>query len=153
MQDARRRTFLKTLGISALTAGLTPLMPSLKRVNAEEVDWFQGINRVKDPPMNLTPKEKGHAPFVQVPDGIKSGEPFNLAIQIGETLHPMTANHFIQWIEVYLGTDMVARVEFSPLCPQAKTTIPMVLKEASTLRILSRCNLHGIWETARRIAV
>ncbi|MEK7699054.1 MAG: desulfoferrodoxin family protein, partial [Planctomycetota bacterium] len=109
MQDARRRTFLKTLGISALTAGLTPLMPSLKRVNAEEVDWFQGINRVKDPPMNLTPKEKGHAPFVQVPDGIKSGEPFNLAIQIGETLHPMTANHFIQWIEVYLGTDMVAR--------------------------------------------
>jgi len=153
MQDARRRTFLKTLGISALTAGLTPLIPSFKRVNAEEVDWFQGINRVKDPPMNLTPKEKGHAPFVQVPDGIKSGEPFNLAIQIGETLHPMTANHFIQWIEVYLGTDLVARVEFSSLCPQAKTTIPMVLKEASTLRILSRCNLHGIWETARRIAV
>ena len=124
MQDARRRTFLKTLGISALTAGLTPLMPSLKRVNAEEVDWFQGINRVKDPPMNLTPKEKGHAPFVQVPDGIKSGEPFNLAIQIGETLHPMTANHFIQWIEVYLGTDLVARWNSHPSAPRPKRPFP-----------------------------
>lgn len=152
MQDFNRRRLLKTLGISAVTIGLVPAMRPLKSISADEVDWYQNINRVKDP-TNLTPKEKGHAPFLQVPDTIKSGDPFNVDIQIGENIHPMTSNHYIQWIEVYLGIDLVSRIEFSPLCPQAKVTIPIVVKEASTLRVLTRCNLHGIWENIKKVAL
>ncbi len=125
----------------------------LNGATAEEVDWFQNINRVNDPPINLTPKEKGHAPFIKIPDIIKNGEPFVLDIQIGENVHPMTANHYIQWIEVYAGIELISRIEFSPLCPQAKVTVPMVVKESSTLRVLTRCNLHGIWETTRKIVI
>ena len=152
MQGFDRRRFLKTIGISAVTAGLATTVGSLKSVSADEVDWFQNVNRVKDP-LNKTPKEKGHAPVVQWPINIKNGEPFNLDIQIGETLHPMTSNHYIQWIEVYLGIEQVSRIEFSPLCPQAKVTIPVAVKESATLRILARCNQHGIWETTKKITI
>ena len=152
MQGFDRRKFLKTVGISAVTAGLATTVGSLRSVSADDVDWFQNVNRVKDP-LNKTPKEKGHAPVVQWPINIKNGEPFNLDIQIGENLHPMTPNHYIQWVEAYLGTDLVSRIEFSPLCPQAKVTISVAVKEASTLRILTRCNLHGIWETAKTVSV
>ncbi len=153
MQGFHRRKFLKVLGVSAASMGLASVVGSTKSKAADEVDWFQNINRVKDPPMSLSPKEKGHAPSVHIPGAIKSGEPFQLEIQIGETLHPMTAGHYIQWIEVHLGTDLVSRIEFSPLCPQAKVTVPVAVKESSTLRILSRCNIHGIWETTRRVAL
>ena len=152
MQNFNRRKFLKTLGMSTIAIGLVPGMSVLKSVNADEVDWYQNINRINDP-TNLTAKEKGHAPFLQTLGIIKSGEPFDLDIQIGETLHPMTASHYIQWIEVYLGIDLISRVEFSPLCPQAKITVPLSIKEPSTLRILTRCNLHGIWETTKKITV
>ena len=152
MQSFNRRRLLKTFGISAIALGLGSTLGALKRGRADDIDWFQSINRIKDP-ITLTPKEKGHAPFVQIPGVVKSGEPFIVDVQIGETLHPMTAGHYIQWIEVYLGTDLISRVEFSPLCPQAKVTIPVAVKESSTLRILSRCNLHGIWETVKTVAV
>ena len=152
MQNFDRRKLLKTIGVSAVAAGLATTVGSLKNVHANGDDWFQNINRIKDRE-NLTPKEKGHAPCVQVPATTKSGEPFNLDIQIGETMHPMAANHYIQWIEVYVGIEQVARVEFSPLCPQAKVTIPVAVKESATLRILARCNLHGIWETTEKVIV
>ena len=152
MQGFDRRKFLKTIGISAVTAGLATTVGSLKSVSADEVDWFQNVTRVKAP-LNKPPKEKGHAQVVQWPINIKNGEPFNLDIQIGETLHPMTSNHYIQWIEVYLGIEQVSRIEFSPLCPQAKVTIPVAVKESATLRILARCNLHGIWETTKKVIV
>lgn len=150
--NVNRRGFLKTVGISAVTVGLASTVGSLKGAGADEVDWFQNINRVKDP-LNKTPKEKGHAPLAQWPTNIKNGEPFALDIQVGENLHPMTSNHYIQWVEVYLGVDLISRIEFSPLCPQAKITIPVVVKESSSLRIVTRCNLHGIWESVRKITV
>ncbi|MBE7446062.1 MAG: twin-arginine translocation signal domain-containing protein [Planctomycetia bacterium] len=152
MQGFNRRKFLKTIGISAVTAGLTTSLGSLRSFGADGIDWYQNINRVKDP-LNKTPKEKGHAPVVRWPINIKSGEPFNIDIQIGESLHPMAPNHYIQWIEVYAGIEQVSRIEFSPLCPQAKVTIPIAVKGSSTLKILTRCNLHGIWETAKKVTV
>ena len=151
MQGFNRRGFLKTVGISTVVMGLSSVA-ALKRGHAEDVDWFQNINRVKDP-LNKTPKEKGHAPVINWPINIKSGEPFTVDIQVGENLHPMTANHYIQWIEVYLGTEQVVRTEFSPSCPQAKITIPIVLKESAALRVVTRCNLHGIWDSVKTIAV
>ena len=152
MQGFDRRRFLKTLGVSTVAVGLSTAVGALKSVSADEADWFQNVNRVKDP-LNKTPKEEGHAPVVQWPINIKNGEPFDLDIQIGENLHPMTAGHYIQWIEVYNGIELISRIEFSPLCPQARVTVPMVVKESATLRIMTRCNLHGIWETVRKVSV
>ncbi|MBM4054345.1 MAG: desulfoferrodoxin [Planctomycetes bacterium] len=154
MRNFNRRKFLKTIGISSLAVGMAPVIGSLKVSKAaEEIDWFQNINRVKDPPTSMTPKEKGHAPSVQLPGAIKAGEPFTLNIQVGETLHPMTPTHYIQWVEVYLGVELISRIEFSPLCPQAKVTIPVSVDKTSTLRVMSRCNLHGIWESTKEVKV
>ena len=106
MECFNRRRLLKTFGISAIALGLGSTLGALKMGRADDVDWFQSINRIKDP-ITLTPKEKGHAPFVQISGVVKSGEPFIVDVQIGETLHPMTEGHYIQSIEVYLGTDQI----------------------------------------------
>lgn len=153
MRNFDRRKFLKTVGISSLAMGMAPILSSFKVSKADEIDWFQNINRVKNSPSSLTPKEKGHAPHVQLPRVVKAGESFTMGIQIGRSLHPMTSTHYIQWIEVYLGVDLISRIEFSPLCPQAKVTIPVSVGKSSTLRIMARCNLHGIWESIQDVIV
>ncbi|MCF6148169.1 MAG: desulfoferrodoxin [Candidatus Kuenenia sp.] len=153
MRDFDRRKFLKTIGVSSLAIGMAPIIGSLKFSKADEIDWFQNINRVKDPPLSMTPKEKGHVPYVQLPGTVKAGEPFDLDIQIGHSLHPMTPTHYIQWIEIYLGIELVSRIELSPLCPQAKVTIPVSMSKSSTLRVMTRCNLHGIWESIKEVTV
>lgn len=153
MQNFDRRKFLKTIGVSSLALGMAPIMNSLKVSRADDIDWFENINRVKNPPLSMTPKEKGHAPHVQLPGTIKAGEPFTLDIQVGQSLHPMTSTHYIQWIEVYLGIELVSRIELSPLCPQAKVTIPVSVSKSSALRIMARCNLHGIWESIKEVIV
>ena len=50
MQGFDRRRFLKTLGVSTVTVGLATAIGALKSISADEVDWFQNVNRVKDPP-------------------------------------------------------------------------------------------------------
>ena len=56
MQGFDRREILKAIIISAVTAGLATTVGSLS-FGADEVDWFQNVNRVKTL-SNKTPKKK-----------------------------------------------------------------------------------------------
>ncbi len=143
MDVFRRRDFLKGAGVVLL--GQAFAQKSLE-AQEKEIDWFRTINRVADPD-NLTAAEKKHAPTIGIPAYIKVNQVFFLTVEVGRTLHVMTPNHWIMWIEVYLGNSLISRTEFSPLCPIPSVTVPLSVGGPAVLKVMEQCNLHGIWES------
>ncbi len=120
-----------------------------------EKGLFCGINRPQDP-TNLTELEKKHIPVVTCPDTVKAGEPFQVTIKVGEIPHVMDEGHHIQWIEVYFGQNFYARVDLTPVFTRPEVTITLVKggkHRTSTLRVVERCNLHGLWEATKEITI
>jgi superoxide reductase len=155
-ETVRRRDFL--IG-TALTAG--SLLAVVGAARAEETfrsytqidpSLFTGINRVKDAARKSALEQK-HAPVVDVPATAKAGEPFVAKIAVGEVLHPMSPAHYIHFLEVYAGNEVAGRVEFSPTFGVPEATLRLTLDKPVTLVVREYCNLHGLWESRRDIAV
>jgi superoxide reductase len=78
-------------------------------------------------------KEK-HVPVIeQVPGGIK--------VKVGSVPHPMTPEHFIQWIEVIADGKICRRFLNPGEAPEAFFPI-----EAAQITVREYCNLHGLWK-------
>ncbi|MEE9583982.1 MAG: class II SORL domain-containing protein [Candidatus Brocadiales bacterium] len=122
-----------------------------KGAHGTKIDLFKCINRVCNPD-DMTPTEMKHAPFLSVPSYIKANQTFYITAQVGKTVHGMNPNHWIQWVEVYADNVLISRTEFTPRSPSAIVTVPVSVQKETTLKVLERCNLHGIWESSQRVA-
>lgn len=117
-------------------------------------------------------KSEKHVPVIDCPGTVKSGEAFEVAIQVGkETPHPNTTEHFIQWIQLHFvpeddkfaydlghfefnahAASVAGANEGPSLCePMVKTLIR--LKKSGTLIATEQCNIHGLWEYSFPITV
>ncbi|MFA6815261.1 MAG: desulfoferrodoxin family protein [Lentisphaeria bacterium] len=79
-------------------------------------------------------KNEKHVPILEkVADGWK--------VTVGSTLHPMTEEHYIQWIE--LITDKISYKQF--LKPGEH---PIVFFPVNADKVTARefCNVHGLWK-------
>ena len=65
-----------------------------------------------------------------------------LIVTIGETEHPMSEEHYIEWIE-YIVDNEVNRVYLKPE-DEPKATFEM--REKSNYIVRAYCNIHGLWE-------
>jgi len=117
-------------------------------------------------------KSEKHAPAIDAPDSVKSDEAVTIAASIGKEIgHPNTTEHHIAWIELHFKPDndkfshqlsanrFLAHGESvqganqgsaytEPVC---QTTVK--LKESGTIYATSYCNIHGLWESQKRIEV
>ncbi len=117
-------------------------------------------------------KKEKHAPVIEAPASVKKGEPVALAVSVGkEIAHPNTTPHHIRWIEVYFQPDgakapfQVARFDFTAHGESAEGpdtssvyTTPSVqcsfrTDKPGTVIASSYCNIHGLWESSRPLAV
>ena len=120
-----------------------------------EKGLFCGLNRPKDA-ANMTELEKKHTPVIDCPDSVTAGEPFKVAINVGEMPHVMEEGHFVQWIDIYFKENFFARVELTPKFTRPEVTLTLERHSkhtSSTLRVIERCNLHGQWEATKEIEV
>lgn len=77
-----------------------------------------------------------HIPVVSV-DGNK------VSVAVGSVAHPMTAEHFIQWI--YLETNLGGAVKY--LNPESAPNVEFALAEdEKAVSVYAYCNLHGLWK-------
>jgi len=77
-----------------------------------------------------------HVPLI---DKTKDG----YIVTVGSTLHPMTEEHWIQWIEL-IADGEVMRKQLSPGDePKAEFAFD---GEAKELTAREHCNLHGLWK-------
>ncbi len=117
-------------------------------------------------------KTEKHAPVIEAPDTAKVDDAVTIKASIGkEIAHPNTTEHHIVWIELHFKPDndkfshqlsvnrFTAHGESAqganqgsaytePVC---ETTVK--LKESGTLYATSYCNIHGLWESQKRIEV
>lgn len=78
-------------------------------------------------------KEK-HVPFVTVEEN-------KIKVQVGEVLHPMLAEHYIEWIAAE-GDD---GMKISYLKPGEVPEATFCNKNNWIKRVYAYCNLHGLW--------
>jgi superoxide reductase len=117
-------------------------------------------------------KKEKHAPVINSPEKVKSGEAFSVSLIVGEEIpHPNTTEHHIAWMELYYKSDegkfptLVGRFDFSshgesikganegPSFTEPKVSATLKLKESGTLTSVSYCNIHGLWESSKSIIV
>ncbi len=78
--------------------------------------------------------QEKHVPVVEKTDG-------GFKVIVGSVAHPMTDDHYIEWIELVVG-DACYRQFLNPgETPEAVFTVP---GESATAR--AYCNLHGLWQ-------
>ena len=117
-------------------------------------------------------KSEKHVPVIECPQAVDKDQFFQVKVTLGkEIAHPNTTPHHIRWIEVYFHPDggkfpfQVARFDFtahgeSPDGPDTSTvyTSPSVLcsfktDKPGTILASSYCNIHGLWENAKKLAL
>lgn len=115
-------------------------------------------------------KAEKHVPVIECSDSVAADEYFEVRASMGaEIAHPNTTEHHIRWIRVYFKPDgdnfayEVANLEFCAHGESAKgpnegpvytdhcVTCRMKVKSAGTLVATSFCNIHGLWESEKRI--
>jgi superoxide reductase len=75
-----------------------------------------------------------HLPVVSRKDG-------KMYVEVGSALHPMTDDHYIEWVAV-AADDGIRRISLSPGDePKA------VFCEKPDADVYAYCNLHGLWKT------
>ena len=99
---------------------------------------------------NLTGMAKKHVPIIEAPNKVKADTPFAVKIKIGGIdgiEHPNTLSHWINWVALFAGERLIAKVMFgAELSDGYVTTLNVTLKESAMLRAKEFCNLHGVWE-------
>jgi superoxide reductase len=105
---------------------------------------------------NMTDMMRKHTPVIDAPGKVKANESFAVTVKVGGmdgVEHPNVLGHWINWVAVYAEDRPLARVEFAPTMSQPQTTLSIVLGQSATLRVVASCNMHGLWESTKSVAV
>jgi len=87
----------------------------------------------------IEPKEK-HIPV------ITKLEDNRVLVKVGAVEHPMTEEHFIEWIELYKSGEFVKRVDLTPT-DKPEATFEVEFESLDDLLAREHCNLHGTWQS------
>lgn len=119
---------------------------------SEATNVFYQINKAGPEPSEMAKK---HCAAVCVQDQPVAGKPFAVFVRIGGIPHPMENGHHIQFFDLFVEDLYVSRVSFIPVVnsPEATLYLTLAREGKTTLRVVSRCNLHGLWEGKRDIVV
>ena len=129
----------------------------MRVLSAEKEFSLTELNKPKDW-TNLSGMAKKHVPIIEAPEKVKANEPFVVKVKVGGidgVEHPNTLSHWINWVALYAGERLIARIELAAeLSDKYVLTLNVTLNETATLRAQEFCNLHGVWEgKAKKIMV
>lgn len=78
-----------------------------------------------------------HLPVIEQKNNI-------VQVTVGSVLHPMTEEHYIQWISLQTKEGHQRKI----LTPQSKPQVEFALTDGdAVLTAQAYCNLHGLWKT------
>jgi superoxide reductase len=117
-------------------------------------------------------KTEKHVPVINAPDTIKKGEKTMVSVSVGkEVPHPNKTEHHIQWIVLYFHPEgekfaiQIGKAEFtahgasaggpdtSTIYSDPEATFSFKTEKPGVLFASSYCNIHGLWQSARKVAV
>jgi superoxide reductase len=117
-------------------------------------------------------KSEKHVPVIECPESVQADEVFDVKVTLGkEVAHPNTTEHHIRWIQLYFKPEgdkfayQVGNFEFcahgesakganeGPVYTNHSATASLKLKQPGTLLATAFCNIHGLWENAKAVAL
>ncbi|MBC8591221.1 class II SORL domain-containing protein [Wansuia hejianensis] len=110
-------------------------------------------------------KGEKHVPVIHAPETVKSGEPIEVKVIIGEEIpHPNTLEHYIGWVKVYFFAEdakfpvEIGNYDFSAhgengLFTEPNITTRFTTEKSGTIFATSYCNIHGLWENSVELKV
>jgi superoxide reductase len=117
-------------------------------------------------------KTEKHVPVIEAAEKIAKGQAVEVTVSVGKQIsHPNTSEHHIAWIAVYFlprgekFTYLLARSELaahgastagpntSTVYTQARINFSFQTDKPGTIIAVSCCNIHGLWEASREVAV
>ena len=109
-------------------------------------------------------KAEKHVPVIVAPDAVVPGVQFDVEVSVGKEIpHPNAVEHHIVWAALYFvaeGSQLpveLARADFAAHGPDVfaepvfKASVR--LSKPGVLHAVAYCNIHGLWESARRVSV
>ena len=76
---------------------------------------------------------------------IESGTNNTSIVRVGSSAHPMTPEHFIEWIEIINGNYINRKF----LTPDSEPMAEFYVPNKSGIYIRAYCNKHGLWESKK----
>ncbi len=117
-------------------------------------------------------KSEKHVPVIECPDTVAADQFFMVKATLGKAVaHPNTTEHHIRWIDLYFKAEggaipyQVARFEFTahgesaqganagPVYTNHEGCASLKLSQGGVLQAVAYCNIHGLWEAEKEIAV
>ena len=68
----------------------------------------------------------------------------DVLVRVGETLHPMEEKHYISFIDCYVDSDWVSRIQLSPAMYPG--VVFHLQQTGKTVTVVEHCSLHGYWK-------
>ena len=115
-------------------------------------------------------KKEKHVPVIECPSLVKMAEPFQVKVTVGkEIAHPNTTEHHIRWLKLFFQpegekfTYQVGNFDFSahgesaegpnkgPVYTRPEVAFSLQITKSGTLHALALCNIHGLWESAKKV--
>ena len=115
-------------------------------VQAEEEVYKNRMEMKPENPNKLDEGELKHTPLIAV--GEKDAKGYTLVeISLGQggIIHPSTADHWIDFIELYADDKLVGRSELEAVISRGMAAFAVQLDKVKVLKAKAGCNLHGIW--------
>jgi len=137
----KRRNMLKML-VSAVA-----VIPSVMMAYDKKLV----VNTIKMKPKDSKKLEKGekkHLPEIKVGDKDSAGYTL-VEVTIGQdsVIHPSTKEHWIYEIELFADGKLVDLVSLEPEISRGYLGTRVKLDGVKKLSAVSKCNLHGSWES------
>lgn len=81
-----------------------------------------------------------HVPAIE-----PAGEGKRIRVSVGEVIHPMLPNHYIQLVAIARGD---GTVEVRRLSPGDEPVVEFCLHGCEAADVYELCNLHGLWKAS-----
>ena len=136
-----RRKALKVVGVAAIVAA----------VGSEAKMMEEHMIRIEMHPKDPANPDKGelkHSPQVTLKEKDAKGYTLvEITVGQGGIIHPSTADHWIDFIELYADDKLVGKSTLEPEISRGAASFALKLDNVKVLKARSGCNLHGIWKT------
>jgi len=67
-----------------------------------------------------------------------------MKVKVGSVPHPMTEEHYIEWIEAVKKDGTVCR---KPLKPGNPPEVEFLCALSEDIKVRAYCNIHGLWKS------
>lgn len=117
-------------------------------------------------------KKEKHVPVIDCSDTVPEDEMFEVKVGLGKEIsHPNTTEHHIRWISLFFLPEgkkypfQIGHYEFnahgasvngpdtSTVYTHHSVTTSFKTSKSGTLFAMAQCNIHGLWQSAKKIKV